>query len=115
MAKKNSSEASKENDSDARPVGSRAGFTDAMPYKGAAMQIQRVDWIDKYEKIIDKVAALGFDTVSLVVDTRMENASTSTGAGRVERGKTLSFVVAMRMPRGSCIRALISTSPALRA
>src|SRR5438132_646941 len=45
-------------------------FAGALPYKGAAMQIQRVDWIDKYKQGIDEIAALGLDTVSLVVDTR---------------------------------------------
>ena len=49
-------------------------FADALPYKGAAMQIQRVDWIDKYKKSIDEIAALGFDTVSLVIDARQEKA-----------------------------------------
>ena len=56
-------------------VGTR--FLDGLPYRGAGMQIQRVDWIDKYKKSIDEIAALGFDTVSLVIDTRMENGSTS--------------------------------------
>ena len=50
---------------------------DHLPYRGAGMQIQRVDWIDKYKKSIDEIAALGCDTVSLVIDTRMENGTTS--------------------------------------
>src|SRR5262245_588815 len=49
----------------------------ALPYKGAGMQIQRVDWIDKYKQSIDEIAALGCDTVSLVIDTRMENGHTT--------------------------------------
>jgi hypothetical protein len=49
----------------------------AMPYRGAAIQIQRVDWIDKYKKSIDEIAAVGCDTVSFVIDTRMENGHTS--------------------------------------
>src|SRR5689334_10615796 len=52
-------------------------FAGALPFKGAAMQIQRVDWIDKYKHSMDEIAALGLDTVSLVVDTRMENGHTS--------------------------------------
>ena len=56
-------------------VGTR--FLDGLPYRGAGMQIQRVDWIDKYKQSIDEIAALGFDTVSLVIDTRMENGQTS--------------------------------------
>src|SRR3954469_9214939 len=47
-------------------------FAGALPYKGAAMQIQRIDWIDKYKQGMDEIAALGLDTVSLVIDTRME-------------------------------------------
>jgi Glycoside Hydrolase Family 113 len=33
--------------------------------------------MDRYKKSIDEIAALGFDTVSLVIDTRMENGSTT--------------------------------------
>jgi len=29
-----------------------------LPYKGVAIQIQRVDWIDEYKKSIDEVAAV---------------------------------------------------------
>src|SRR5579862_3912406 len=43
------------------------------PFCGAAIQIQRVDWIDKYEQTIDDIAADGGDTVSLVVGGRVEN------------------------------------------
>src|SRR5207248_474919 len=39
--------------------------------------IQRVDWIDKYKESIDEIAAVGCDTVSLVLDTRQENAESS--------------------------------------
>src|SRR6185503_4651471 len=52
-------------------------FAGALPYRGGAMQIQRVDWIEKYKQGIDEIAALGLDTVSLVVDTRMENGHSS--------------------------------------
>ena len=48
-----------------------------LPYRSIGMQIQRVDWIDRYEESIDKVADLGADTVLLVVDSRMENGSAS--------------------------------------
>ena len=41
------------------------------------MQIQRVDWIDKYEQSMDEIAALGADTVLLVVDSRQENGKSS--------------------------------------
>jgi hypothetical protein len=48
-----------------------------LPYRGVVMQIQRTDWIDKYEKSIDDIAALGADTVKLVVDARQENGGSS--------------------------------------
>ena len=62
------------NASSAVPV---AGNVDGLPYRGVAIQIQRTDWIDKYLQSIDEVAALGADTVSLVVDTRMENGKSN--------------------------------------
>ncbi len=48
-----------------------------LPYRGAAMQIQRVDWIDKYEQSMDEIADRGLDTVLLVVDTRQENGTSA--------------------------------------
>ena len=48
-----------------------------LPYRGVGIQIQRVDWIDKYEKCIDQIADLGADTVEFVVDTRQENGTSS--------------------------------------
>lgn len=68
-AKKLSNEAA-----EAKPKGATGAWLKGLPYKGAAMQIQRVDWIDKYEKSMDEIAALGCDTVSLVIDTRTEKA-----------------------------------------
>lgn len=48
-----------------------------LPYRGVAMQIQRVDWIDQYEKSMDEIAAVGADTVLLVIDSRQENGTSS--------------------------------------
>ena len=48
-----------------------------LPYRCVGMQIQRVDWIDKYKQSIDKIAAVGADTVKFVVDARQENGSSS--------------------------------------
>jgi hypothetical protein len=48
-----------------------------LPYRGIAMQIQRVDWIDKYEQSMDEIADLGADTVLLVLDSRQENGTSS--------------------------------------
>ena len=47
------------------------------PYRGIAIQVQRTDWIDKYKQSIDEAAAIGADTISLVLDTRMENGTSS--------------------------------------
>jgi hypothetical protein len=54
-----------------------AGAKDVLPLRGVALQIQRVDWIERYKKSIDEIADLGADTVSLVVDTRQENGTSS--------------------------------------
>ena len=48
-----------------------------LPYRGVAMQIQRVDWIDQYEKSMDEIADAGADTVLLVIDSRQENGTSS--------------------------------------
>ncbi len=50
---------------------------EGLPFIGAGMQIQRVDWIDRYRQSIDEIAAVGGDTVLLVVDARQENGSSS--------------------------------------
>ncbi|MCC7349803.1 MAG: hypothetical protein IT446_04475 [Phycisphaerales bacterium] len=48
-----------------------------LPFRGAGFQIQRVDWMDKYKQSIDEIAAIGGDTVLMVVDTRQENGTSS--------------------------------------
>ena len=48
-----------------------------LPFRGVAMQVQRVDWIDKYEHSCDEIAAEGADTVLLVVEGRQENGRSS--------------------------------------
>ena len=55
------------------PVDARAG----LPYRSVSMQLQRVDWIDKYKASIDEVAALGADTVELIVDARQEDGGSN--------------------------------------
>jgi hypothetical protein len=59
------------------PITGLANLTGLKPYCAIALQLQRVDWVDKYKKTIDEIAAEGADTVSLVVDARQED-STST-------------------------------------
>ncbi len=53
------------------------GNLEGLPYRGIAIQVQRTDWIDKYKQCIDDAAEMGADTVSLVVDTRMENGKSN--------------------------------------
>jgi hypothetical protein len=48
---------------------------DGLPIRAVGMQIQRVDWIDKYKKSVDEIAALGADAVKFVVDARQENGT----------------------------------------
>src|SRR5947209_411662 len=48
-----------------------------LPYRGVAMQLQRVDLIDRYKQSIDEIAGVGADTVSLVVDGRQEDGSST--------------------------------------
>jgi hypothetical protein len=48
-----------------------------LPLRGVAIQIQRVDWTDRYKQCIDEVAALGANAVSFVVDARQENGSSA--------------------------------------
>jgi len=49
-----------------------------LPYRGVAMQIQRVDAMEHYKVALDEIAAFGADTVLLIVDARQENG-TSVG------------------------------------
>jgi hypothetical protein len=62
-----------------RPNGAPNPSRADLPYRSITMQLQRTDWIDKYEKSIDEIAAIGADTVQFVVDPRMENGA----AGRI--------------------------------
>jgi hypothetical protein len=48
-----------------------------LPYRCVGMQIQRVDWMDKYKQSIDEIADVGADTVKFVVDSRQENGGSS--------------------------------------
>lgn len=67
-------------DNTAAPTFSHSSRTSSLvglPYRGVGMQIQRVDWIDRYKESIDEIAAVGADTVLLVVDSRQENGSSS--------------------------------------
>ncbi len=54
------------------PATAKANWS-GLPFRGVVIQLQRVDWIDKYEKSIDDIADLGADTVEFIIDTRQEN------------------------------------------
>jgi hypothetical protein len=59
------------------PVSGLVHIANQRPFCGMAMQLQRVDWLQEYEKTIDDIAAEGADTVSLVVDARQEDAEST--------------------------------------
>jgi hypothetical protein len=60
-------------DSLAGSGGSRVRL-DALPLRGAALQIQDVNYLEGYKKALDEIAATGFDTVEIVVVAHQENA-----------------------------------------
>ncbi len=62
---------------------------EGLPFCGITMQLQRTDWMDKYEQSIDEIAAMGADTVQLVVDPRQEN------------GKSVRIYLDLRMTPGA--------------
>ena len=53
------------------------GKVQGLPYRGFAMQVQRIDDVMDYGRSIDKIQGTGSDTVLFVVDSKQEN-STST-------------------------------------
>lgn len=57
--------------------GTGATNLEGLPFRCVGMQIQRVDWIEEYKKVMDKIAAVGADSVLLVIDTRQENGKSS--------------------------------------
>lgn len=105
------------------------GNLEGLPFRSITIQLQRTDWMDKYEACIDKVAAVGADTVQFVVDPRMENGAsaaiyldmrmtpTPDQLGRLikhakDKGLrvTLMPIVLLDRPRGSEWRGKISPS-----
>ena len=43
------------------------------PYISVTLRLQRVDWVEEYKKMIDKIVDEGADTVLMVVDSRQAN------------------------------------------
>ena len=48
-----------------------------LPYRGVVIQVGRVEDVSVYERNIDEIADLGADTVSIVVDVRQEDGSST--------------------------------------
>ena len=53
------------------------GRVEGLPYRGFAMQVQRIDDMMDYGRCVDKIAAIGADTVEFVVDSKQENGSST--------------------------------------
>jgi len=55
-----------------------ANSTADMPYRGMVLQVQRIDGEGlEYKKAVDAIAAIGADSIEIVVDSRQENVSSS--------------------------------------
>ena len=62
----------------AEPASSpRRDLTALLPLRCVGMQIQRVDWMDKYKQSVDEIAALGAGGVKFVVDARQEDGNSN--------------------------------------
>lgn len=55
----------------------KAPALSGLPFRSITIQLQRTDWIDRYEAVIDEIADLGADTVKFVVDPRMEHGESN--------------------------------------
>ena len=62
---------------DGQPMLAR-GKMQGLPYRGFAMQVQRIENMMDYGRCVDKIAALGADTVEFVVDSKQENGKSTT-------------------------------------
>ena len=60
-------------DSDVRPIAKLEG----LPYRGIAMQVQRIDNLMDYGRCVDKIAEIGADTILFVVDSKQENGTST--------------------------------------
>jgi hypothetical protein len=61
-----------------RPMVIHAVRQTGLPFRGVAMQLQRVDWMEtEYRKSIDDIVDVGADTVMFVIDAHMENGGST--------------------------------------
>ncbi|HET6251611.1 MAG TPA: hypothetical protein VFE47_28255 [Tepidisphaeraceae bacterium] len=82
-------------DTDPLPVVSSAKL-EGLPLRGIVLQVQRIDSPEIYYKAIDDIAAVGADTVEIVVDSKQENA-----------GSNIIFVDVRQTPTLEKLEALI--------
>jgi hypothetical protein len=50
---------------------------EGLPYRGVAVQVHQIGDIAPYERNVDEIAATGADSISIVVDARQENGSST--------------------------------------
>jgi hypothetical protein len=62
---------------DAGPVAAAKGKVEGLPFRGFAMQVQRIDDVLDYGRSVDKIAAMGLDTILFVVDSKQENGAST--------------------------------------
>ena len=60
-------------DSTVHPIAKLEG----LPYRGIAMQVQRIDNVMDYGRCVDKIAQVGADTILFVVDSKQENGTST--------------------------------------
>jgi hypothetical protein len=62
---------------DSEPVTHPLGKLVGLPYRGVAMQVQRIDNVMDYGRCVDKIADVGADTILFVVDSKQENGKST--------------------------------------
>ena len=50
---------------------------EGLPFRGFAMQVQRIDNVMDYGRSVDKIAEMGLDTILFVVDSKQENGAST--------------------------------------
>lgn len=61
-----------------RPTTQGSRFDGRLPFRGVAMQLQRIDFIDtEYRKSIDEIVDVGADTVLFVIDAHQEHGGST--------------------------------------
>ncbi|HEY8749417.1 MAG TPA: hypothetical protein VIM11_15640 [Tepidisphaeraceae bacterium] len=60
-----------------QPLAPATGKVEGLPYRGFAMQVQRIDNVMDYGRSVDKIAAMGLDTILFVVDSKQENGAST--------------------------------------